>query len=416
MILSTSSFNINKRVLVVLSSFFLFFSGCANIGGQAFVARPVAVKNVLLAVYPITNLTGKKAPLKETRQLVIGRLQAQGVNVLSDEALEKIMVRHRIRYVGGLSREESESFKSELGIDAVLIIFYELYDDGYPPKIALTARLVSTGGRPVILWSESVGLAGDDRPGILGLGLVSDPQILLDRAVLHLSDSLIDYLSSAGIGMREIEAGSGDERSKELSGKTVPPSSVWNLIKDLFGSFKPRSYYITPFMDAHKRYSVVVMPFQNRSGRINAGDVLMLEFIRQLASLKEITVIDPGIVRQTMLDERIMMRDSISLADFDLITSRVGADLVLAGTVTDYYDYQGPVGTCYVAFSVLLIEKKQRMTVFSSDSHNTGDDRITVFDLGKIRTASSLTSEMVQATVGLLSKGLDRRELKKGVL
>lgn len=404
MILSVSFLNINKGVLVVLSLF--FYTGCANLSSQALVAEPALIKNVRLAVYPTNNLSGTKVPLKETRQLFIERLQTQGVDILSDEALEKFMTRHRIRYTGGLSVKESELFKNELETDAVLIISYEFYDDSPPPKIALAARLVSAGNRPAILWADSVGLAGDDSPGLFGLGLIGDPQKLLGKAVQYLSGSLINYLSRGVTHMRGPEQGSGGESGQGQSTQAPSVVPAWN-VKELFGSFRPRSYYITPFADARKRYSVVVMPFMNKSYRRNAGDIVMLEFIKQLSTVKNFTVLDPGMLRQKMLDERIMMLDSLSLADFDLITGGLNADLVLTGFVTDYIDYNGPFGTCQVGFSVLLLDRKQRKTVFTSISYNTGDDRIIAFDLGRMRTAHALASEMIRVTVGRLTAGMN---------
>lgn len=387
----------------------VFFYGCANIGGQALVVEPGLIKNARLAVYPVTNLSGTKVPLKETRQLFIERLQAQGVDILSYEALEKFMAKHRIRYTGGLSVKESEPFKDELETDAVLIISYEFYDNSPPPKIALAARLVSTGNRPAILWADSVGLSGDDSPGILGLGLIGDPQELLGKAVQYLSGSLMNYLSRGGAHMRGPEQALGGESGQGLSAEASSVVPAWN-VKELFGSFRPRNYYLTPFMEAHKRYSVVVMPFLNRSHRRNAGEMVMLEFVKQLSKVKDFVVSDPGMVRQKMLDERIMMLDSISLADFDLITEGLNADLVLTGFVTDYYDYQGSsTGTCQVGFSVLLLDKKQRKMVFTSNSYNTGDDRIIAFDLGKMRTAHALASEMIRIVVERLTAELNTR-------
>src|SRR5512143_1651706 len=144
MTLSISSSN--RGVLLFLLPL-VFFCGCANISGQALVVELGLIKNARLAVYPATNLSVTKVPLKETRQLFIERLQTQGVDILGDEALDKFMTRHRIRYTGGLSVKESELFKNELETDAVLIISYEFYDGGTPPKIALAARLVSAGDR-----------------------------------------------------------------------------------------------------------------------------------------------------------------------------------------------------------------------------------------------------------------------------
>jgi TolB-like protein len=381
---SICSFN---RLPVFLIASFFFLSGCAGVKANLRAAEPVAGNN-RLAVYPITNLSGTRVPLKETRELLIEKLQSRGIDVISGAALEKFLTRHRIRYVQGLSVNESESVKEELGAGGVLIVSYELYDEGAPPKIALTARVVSAGVRPSILWADSVSLAGDDSPGILGIGLILDPQKLLDKAVGHLSDSLADYWLHGG------------KRVSEGHGR-------------LFGSFEPKSLYVAPFPESHKKYSVAVLPFQNRTHRKNAGSIVMLEFIRQLSAMNDFTVIDPGVVRKEMLDERIIMLDSISLPDADLIFSGLDADLVVTGTVTDFHDYNVPDGTCRVAFFVSMIDRKDRKLVLSAESHDTGDEGIVAFDLGKIRTTPKLTSEMIRAIMKELSRGLNKESLKE---
>jgi TolB-like protein len=395
----------NRGILTVLLIPLVFLAGCSHLKDSAVVAEPLAAKNVRLAVYPLTNISGTKVPLKEIRKLLIERIQGPGVDIMSDAVLEKFMARHRIRYVAGLSAYESEPFKDETGTDAVLIASVVLYDERYPSKIALTARLVSTGKRPVVLWSDSIGLAGDDSPGILGLGLIEDPKKLLDKAVRYLSRSLTDYLAREGARVRGVEEGSARDAGKEVSVQTPSAVSAWS-VKDLFGSVRPRSYYVAPFLEAHKRYSVVVMPFLNKSGRRNANDAVMLEFIRQLSGMKNFTVLDPGMLRQEMLESRIIMLDSISVADADIIFSRLDADLLLTGTVNEYYDYDSSFGTSKVGFSVFLIEKKGRRLVFASESSNTGDDQITFFELGKIRTAHALASRMIGVTLQRLSEGI----------
>jgi TolB-like protein len=383
-----SSIGFFSRFPVFLVTSFLLLSGCAGVKSDLQRAEPVA-GNIRLAVYPITNLSGTRAPLKETRQLLIEELQSRGVDIISDAALEKFLARHRIRYMEGLSSRESESVKEELGAAGVLIVSYELYDEGEStfPKIALTARLVSAGDRPAILWADSVSLAGDDSPGILGLGLISDPQKLLDKAVGHLSDSLTDYWLHGG-------------------------KQVWVGHGRLFGSLEPKSLYVAPFPEQHKKYSVAVLPFQNRSGRKNAGGIVMLEFIRQLSAMKDFTVIDPGMVRQKMLDERIIMLDSISLADADFIFDGLDADLLVTGTVTEFHDYNVPDGMCRVAFFVSMMDKKDKKLVLAAESDNTGDEGIVAFDLGKIRTTPKLTSEMIMEIMKELSRRLNKESQK----
>ena len=93
------------------------------------------------------------------------------------------MAKYRVRYVGGIERVVAEALKKETGTEGVLITSLELYSDMNPPKMAMVSRLVSTGDKPVILWIDGVGLAGDDSPGILELGLIKDPKVLMEKAL-----------------------------------------------------------------------------------------------------------------------------------------------------------------------------------------------------------------------------------------
>ena len=69
-----------------------------------------------------------------------------------------------------------------------------------PPKIAISARMVSTGDDPRIEWADGFSLAGDDAPGLLGLGLIDDVNILLDQATTSLVGSLVKHASGPGGG------------------------------------------------------------------------------------------------------------------------------------------------------------------------------------------------------------------------
>jgi TolB-like protein/NOL1/NOP2/fmu family ribosome biogenesis protein len=144
-----------------------------------------------------------KAPLEEIRQSIVMRLEAQGF-VIDEEAVRQTLDRHRVRYLGGLDLTVSRALQEEAGVDAVLITSLELYSELFPPRIALLSRLVSTGPGPEILWSDSVGLAGDDAPGLLGLGLINDPKVLREKAVGVLTGSLDAFFSG-----RKIDAKGG---------------------------------------------------------------------------------------------------------------------------------------------------------------------------------------------------------------
>jgi hypothetical protein len=322
-----------------------------------------------IAVFPVENLSGTVAPLKEIRQVAIDKLRAKGVDVLEEEALEKFMAKYRIRYTGGVDREVAKAFEQDDKVGGVLIISLELYSDATPPKISLVSRLVSTGDDPSILWMDGVGLAGDDSPGILGLGLIEDPKTLLGKALQSLTESLTVSLLRKG----------GREDVRESKRK-----------------FKPKVFFRSPMIDPSKKYTVAVLPFFNKSETRYGGEIMQLQFAKNLKELKNFEVVEPGLVRQQFLAMRIIMDQGVSLADADAIFSTLEADLVVSGDLITYQDYQGIWGTPKVDFSVLFVDRMGRKVVWSSTSYNEGDDGVFFFDLGRVNTAYVMASQMTQ--------------------
>ena len=267
--------------------------------------------------------------------------------------------------------------KEEPLVGAVLITSLELYDDKYPQKIALTSRLVSTGDKPTILWMDSIGIAGDDSPGILGLGLIKDFNALQEKALQLLTRSL-----------------------------TCPPPGRYDRIdtRTERKEFWPKISYLSPVMASGTKYTVTVTPFLNESERKNAGEIMALHFIRALREHENFDVIEPGIVREELLGLRVIMEDGVSLANASLVLGTLNADLVISGRVLDYQDYQGAEGSPKVDFSVVVIEKKSQEIIWASKSYNQGDDSVLFFDRGKINTAHTMASKMVRNVVEMMIK------------
>ncbi len=163
--------------------------------------RPLRV-----VVLPVENQSGTAAHVEDMRKSLISRLTKQGVEVPDDATVEQFLAKHRVRYTGGLDLETAKAFEEELGVDAVLITAVDLYNEVPPPRISLLSRLVSTGVKPTILWFDSVGMAGDDSPGLLGLGRIDDPVKLREKAIGRLFESLAGYLagSKSAQGARKV--------------------------------------------------------------------------------------------------------------------------------------------------------------------------------------------------------------------
>ena len=328
-----------------------------------------------VAVFIPQNLSGKPAPLKELRESLSRGITSSGIPVLDNASLERFMARHRIRYSGGLDSESALALKSEEKIDAVLITAVELYDENYPPKIGVIARLVSTGEGVDILWAESIAISGDDSPGILGIGLISDPSALREKAVQSLVRSLIRHLSG--------------EKADE---------------KPVNRRYSPKYFYRSAAFSGDRKYTVGILPFLNAGDRKYAGEIIVLHFLTELARDGRFNVVEPGVVRQKLLNLRIVMPEGMTLTDADYITLSLKADVVLSGTVMSYEDYSGPAGAPKIDFSVTAIERMSKRMILSSKSYNRGDDGVFFFDRGKVNTAGRLAAYMVRSLVGEISE------------
>jgi hypothetical protein len=241
------------------------------------------------------------------------------------------------------------------------------------------ARLVSIRETPTIVWADDAGLAGDDAPGLLHLRVVNDYAALQARALDHLAQSLLTFLRT------------GD--------RSVARKSA--------SKFRPKSYYRSARLERGRPYSVAVLPFYNLSTRRNAGEILALLFMRHLSGLPQFRVVDTGVTRQELLNARIIMDGGISISDADVVASLVEADLVLAGRVISYQDYEGPAGSTRVEFSTVVIEKASRRVVFSSDSDNRGTDGVRFFERGISRTAHGMATQMVRLTAAAIAGGAE---------
>ncbi|MDH4232325.1 MAG: hypothetical protein OEW04_09900 [Nitrospirota bacterium] len=385
-----SSTSFTSKAVFILIGALLLLPACASTGKPA-PGYTGEGERLRVAVLPFENLSGGPVPLKTIRQSLIERLTAAGITILEDGLLDRFMEKHRMRYTGGMDTRTSGPFRDEIQVDAVLITSVELYNESIYPKIALISRLVSTGKIPKIMWMDIVGKAGDDSPGILELGLVESMEILEIRALDELTASLTRYLS----------ARDGDMPAEIPAAEYVPaPFASYTDIPQMEQptKFDPKFYYRSP-LPTERKYIVAVVPFLNYSERRKAGDVLTLYFVRQLAKVSSVEVLEPGLVRQILLNRRVIMYGGVSLSDLDLISDYPEVDLVLSGKVLDYEDYSGVWGSPRVDFSVELLDRTAREIVWSSKSFNEGDDAVLLFDWGKLNTASFMTSVMVANTV-----------------
>lgn len=341
--------------------------GCAGAGAGAGAPREAEASRALhrVALFPTENMSTTPVPVRGIDGQIARALAAAGLEVVGGDLVEQFLERHRLRYTGGIDGASAAAAREELGVDGVLLSSVQLYSDEAVPRLALAMRLVEATEEARILWIDGTARTGNDAPGFLGLGLVRRYADLERRELDRLARSLVAALSGRAVG-----APCPAERR-----------------------FKPRIAFRSPRFDPTREYSVAVLPFVNQSTRRRAGDVVALEFARQLAAVPRLHVVEPGVVRERLIRHRVVMEGGVSVDTARLMLDTLHADLVLAGYVRELSE-DGAVD-----FTVLALEREHGTVVWESTSHSIGADGVWLFDRGTISTAGELTCRMVRDTV-----------------
>lgn len=333
-------------------------------------AAPAAGAEGRVALLPVTNLTGRTLDAAPIEAALRSACAARGAALLPPADLRAFMDRHRVRWTGGIDRELGAALRDEEGVDAVVVVAVERWAATDPPEIGWSARLVSTDHDLRILAVADAGSNGEDHPGFLRLSVVHDPAVLLARAAAATAESLF------GDGARD---GRAERRFR--------PRMVFSAIADGTSRPIPR---------------IAVLPFTNRTGRRNAGELVALHLVNRLADRGDVEVVEPGLVRTVLLKLRLIPAGGISYAQSDVLRETLGADYLVNGDVLDYADGVGEGAPPTVDFTVQLLDTAARRVVWSSFSHNTGTDRVWFFDRGHLRSAAALGSAMAEAAADLM--------------
>jgi hypothetical protein len=159
-------------------------------------------------------------------------------------------------------------------------------------------------------------------------------------------------------------------------------------------SFKAKKASGISFLAPGKTYTVAVMPFYNRSKSAKAGEILALRFVNQLVKNKSFLVLEPGVVRQKLLNFRTIMLDGPSKEDMQSFFLNVRADLVLMGRVMEYQE-----GSPKLEFEVKVYDGKRGSMAWSSWSYNEGNDAVVAFNWQRVINAGDLASKMAKSVV-----------------
>lgn len=365
---------------------------------------PLVARDARYAVLPVENLSDNQAPLAEIQQGLREGLSARGLKLLDNTELQAFMARHRLRHVGGITHDLARKLQDETGVDGVFLTALESWREVPSPRVSLIMRLVSAGERAEIAWIDSVGLTGDDNPGLLGLGLVKDPCRLLARATDRLFDSLETYLREEESEFRYPTTDAAAQ-GRLTKAKLLHPGrqTADEALAAKSRRHQPQSFYRASAFVPSARQTVAVVPFLNVNARKHAGELVALHAVKHLHRYANLRVIEPGMVRDTLLSYRMIMQSGPSLAAADILASEsiLAADLIVSGKV---FDYQGEVGQSKVDFSWQAIDGSHREVVWSSRSYGAGNDGVYFFDFGLVPSAHGLVNSMMRSALARIEE------------
>jgi len=335
-----------------------------------------------VAVFPPVNLAGRAVPAERVQAALEASLSARGFSPLPRADLDEFFHRHRVRYMGGISSEVAQAIGAETGVDGVLLTSVDDWEGVDPPRVALTSRWVAAVAAAPITWMGTSSHHGAEHPGVFALGLVTSPEILLARASEEIASALADSVATGG----------REERSS------------------VRGRFRPGSFSVDPDWAAAatsgRPLRVAILPFVAEAPGREVGEVVASQFARWLLESGKMEVLEPGVVRDALLEARVIQEDGPSLPQVDALRALLDVDLVVSGRVTDYEAMGSAPGSPFVGFSTRGIDARTRQAVWSSFSFGRGDDRLGPFGTARIRSSITLTSELARGVVEALAEEL----------
>jgi TolB-like protein len=143
---------------------------------------------------------------------------------------------------------------------------------------------------------------------------------------------------------------------------------------------------------------VAVLPFQNISGNKYAGNVVANAYVTELFNTGRFLVEEPGNIRRFMIQERVDTIGEMELDRLKVLGRRLRVDAIVVGTVEEFDGGRG-VGVPVVSVTARMVEASSGRIIWSGQNRRKGDDYIIVFDLGEVRTVTTLTQKVVKEMV-----------------
>lgn len=313
---------------------------------------PTADSAKRIAILPFDNLTNNAEAVNSILPWIKDNLEGMGFQVVDQNITSEVLCRERIRLATDLPGGASRKVGNKLKAGTMLAGTVFSYKTDKNPGVGIAARLIDTATGHII-WADHASDTGEDFTGLLGLGSITSIHKLIPKVVDQLLSSFhIEHLQAE-------------------------PESM---------------------------YKVAVLPFQNLSKDRHAGMVATHLFLVQLFKNKLFDPIEYGNVRKMIVDLRVRHRGKLGYKKLNDLSRSLGAGIILTGTVEDFSEGVADVYPPKVAISARLLDSSQNKILWFNSLTLDGEDKITAFEWGKIRSPYKVAFAVVSDLVKNMEK------------
>ena len=312
------------------------------------ILEPIQLsQKIKIAILPFENLTDNSDALTYVIPALKSQLEGKGVEIVDEDILNKFLLKERVRSTGYISKELAQKIGKELNVKAIFVGSINSFRPGENPRVGLSARLINSSDGSII-WANHASATGDDFTTILGLGTVKT----IDKLTLLIVDRL-------------------------------------------FASFS----ISPPLKEKELTHRIAVMPFQNSTKHKDAGIIATYMFLVGLFQDKRFEPVEYGETRRLIVDLRIKQKGEIDYKVLEGLLKSLDVDGILVGTVELYSDGLDTSTPPEVAINARLIDVRKNKILWYDGYQLNGDEKIIVFDWGRIRSVDNVAYEVVKKLI-----------------
>jgi TolB-like protein len=146
--------------------------------------------------------------------------------------------------------------------------------------------------------------------------------------------------------------------------------------------------------------TVAMVPLTNLTSVENAARLMTDQLVLEIGRLRLFQVQEPGVVLGALRKLRILTPDRISAEQMKSLAETVGTPFLLTGTVTQCVAGGEFVGQYpAAAVSLRLVDARDGYVLWAATQARAGNDRETVFGLGRVHTLEELSNQMARDLV-----------------